>query len=46
MRQWYREELVPLLRTAGFATVDAHSHVDEHTLVYLATRKGGLPIQT
>jgi hypothetical protein len=45
MRQWYREELVPLLHTAGFTTVDVHSRVDEHTLVYVATRQGG-PIQT
>lgn len=45
MRQWYREELVPLLHTAGFTTVDVHSRVDEHTLVYVANRQGG-PIQT
>jgi SAM-dependent methyltransferase len=39
MRQWYRDELVPLLHDAGFATVDIVSGVDENMLVYLATRQ-------
>ena len=38
MRQWYREELVPLLQAAGFATVEVLAGVPENTLVYLATR--------
>ena len=38
MRQWYRDELLPLLTTCGFSTVDVLSGVDEHTLVYIATR--------
>ena len=37
MRQWYRDELVPLLHHAGFAEVDVLRGVDEHTVVYLAT---------
>jgi SAM-dependent methyltransferase len=40
MRQWYRDELVPLLHDVGFATVDVLSGIDEHTLVYVATRQG------
>jgi SAM-dependent methyltransferase len=40
MRQWYRDELVPLLHDAGFAAVDVLSGIDEHTLVYVATRRG------
>jgi hypothetical protein len=39
IRQWYRDELVPLLRDAGFASVDVLSGVDENTLVYLAARE-------
>jgi SAM-dependent methyltransferase len=39
MRQWYREELVPLLHDAGFASLDVLDGVDENTLVYLATRQ-------
>ncbi len=39
MRQWYRDELVPLLHQAGFAKVDVLDGVDENTLVYLATRQ-------
>ena len=39
-RQWYREELVPLLHGAGFARVDViASPVVENTLVYLARRE-------
>jgi SAM-dependent methyltransferase len=41
MRQWYRDDLVPLLHDAGFATVNVLSGVDENTLVYVATRWGG-----
>src|SRR5215471_148949 len=36
MRQWYREELVPLLRESGFATVRVLQGVTESTLVYVA----------
>jgi SAM-dependent methyltransferase len=38
MRQWYRDELEPMLRGAGFAAVDVLPGVDEHTVVYIATR--------
>ncbi|HEV8460909.1 MAG TPA: class I SAM-dependent methyltransferase [Gaiellaceae bacterium] len=38
MRQWYRDELVPLLRDAGFETVVVLAGIDESTLVYVATR--------
>jgi SAM-dependent methyltransferase len=38
MRQWYRDELEPLLRGAGFASIDVVPGIDEHTLVYVATR--------
>lgn len=37
MRQWYRDELVPLLRDAGFETVHVLAGVDENTLVYVAS---------
>jgi SAM-dependent methyltransferase len=37
MRQWYRDELVPLLHEAGFATVDVLPGVDENTRVYVAS---------
>ena len=37
MRQWYRDELVPLLHAAGFADVDVLCGVDEDTLVYVCT---------
>lgn len=40
MRQWYRDELEPLLRNAGFASVDVLTGVEENTLVYVATRAG------
>lgn len=38
MRQWYRDELFPLLQAAGFADVDVLTGVDENTLVYVCTR--------
>jgi SAM-dependent methyltransferase len=41
LRQWYRDELVPLLHAAGFATVDVRTGVDANTLVYVARRGGG-----
>ena len=40
MRQWYRDELVPLLHAAGFATVDVLAGVTESTLVYIGARAG------
>jgi len=40
MRLWYRDELVPLLRDAGFATVDVLRSTDANTFVYVATRPG------
>jgi SAM-dependent methyltransferase len=39
MRQWYRYELVPLLRDSGFATVQVVPGVSDDTLVYIATRE-------
>ena len=39
MRQWYRDELVPLLHDAGFAEVDVLAGINEDTLVYVATRR-------
>jgi hypothetical protein len=38
MRQWYRDELLPLLRDAGFTSVDVLPGVNEVTFVYLARR--------
>ena len=38
MRQWYREELLPMLHDAGFASVDVLPGVHENRLVYLADR--------
>ncbi|HZT94240.1 MAG TPA: class I SAM-dependent methyltransferase [Gaiellaceae bacterium] len=38
MRQWYRDELVPLVHDAGFSAVDVLDGVNEDTLVYVATR--------
>lgn len=38
MRQWYRDELVPLLHDAGFASVEVFPGVDENTWVYIGTR--------
>lgn len=45
MRQWYRDELVPLLHDAGFATVKLLAGIEENAVVYLASRDGHLPIQ-
>jgi hypothetical protein len=45
MRQWYRDELVPLLHDLGFATVEVLTGIDENTMVYLACRHGDLPLQ-
>ena len=39
MRQWYRDELVPLLHAAGFTSVDVLPGVDENTRVYVARRE-------
>jgi SAM-dependent methyltransferase len=39
VRQWYRDELVPLFRDAGFATVDVLDGVNQDTLVYVAARQ-------
>jgi SAM-dependent methyltransferase len=40
MRQWYRDELEPALRTAGFDEIDVFpSPVVDNTLVYLARRE-------
>ena len=39
VRQWYRDELEPLLREAGFAEVDVIAGVDENTVVYVAKRE-------
>lgn len=36
-RQWYRDELVPLLHGVGFASVEVRTGVDENTLVYVAS---------
>jgi SAM-dependent methyltransferase len=38
MRFWYRDELLPLLERAGFVAIDVFPGIDEHTLVYRATR--------
>jgi hypothetical protein len=38
MRFWYRDELVPRLRDAGFASVDVSAGIDENTVVYVASR--------
>jgi len=40
MRLWYRDELVPLLRDVGFATVDVLRSTDANTFFYVATRRG------
>jgi hypothetical protein len=45
MRQWYRDELVPLLHDLGFASVEVLTGIEENTLVYLASRHGDLPLQ-
>jgi SAM-dependent methyltransferase len=38
MRQWYRDELVPLLERTGFANVDVKPGVEETIVVYVASR--------
>lgn len=38
MRFWYRDELVPLLEETGFAAIHVLRGIDEHTLVYIASR--------
>jgi SAM-dependent methyltransferase len=45
MRQWYRDDLVPLLEDAGFATVDVipGTVIDENTFVYVATSRHETP---
>jgi SAM-dependent methyltransferase len=42
LRQWYRDELVPLLHDAGFAHVDVKDGVDETIVVYVASKDGDL----
>jgi SAM-dependent methyltransferase len=42
LRQWYRDELVPLLHQAGFRHVDVQPGVDETFVVYVASRDGDL----
>ena len=42
MRQWYRDELVPLLEQNGFEHVEAGPGVDERIVVYVASRNGDL----
>ena len=37
MRQWYRDDLEPLLRATGFAAVDVSRGIDQDTLVYRAS---------
>jgi SAM-dependent methyltransferase len=38
MRQWYRDELVPLLERSGFASVEVRPGVDRTVVVYIASR--------
>ena len=46
MRQWTRDELVPLLERSGFAHVEVKPGVDERFAVYVASRDGDLqPLQ-
>ena len=45
MRQWYRDELVPLLQDVGFTAVDVIAGIDQNTLVYVASRHGDVPVQ-
>jgi SAM-dependent methyltransferase len=42
MRQWYGEELVPLLERSGFARVELMPSVVENIVVYVAFRDGDL----
>jgi hypothetical protein len=46
MRQWYRDELVPLLQDAGSATIDVLPGIDEQTLVYVVTREGDVAVES
>jgi SAM-dependent methyltransferase len=39
MRQWYRDELVPMIHNAGFGSVEVLPGVDENTRVYIAARE-------
>ena len=39
MRQWYRDELVPLFQKVGFTDVEVLAGVDENTRVYVCTRQ-------
>lgn len=39
LRQWYRDELVPLLQAAGFARIEVIAGIPENTLVYVADRR-------
>jgi SAM-dependent methyltransferase len=41
-RQWYRDELAPLLERTGFARVDVRQGVDERFVVYVASKDGDL----
>jgi SAM-dependent methyltransferase len=40
VRQWYRDELVPLLERNGFDRVEVKQGVDEEIVVYVASRTG------
>jgi SAM-dependent methyltransferase len=42
MRFWYRDELVPLLERSGFTVDEVKPGVDEHLVVYVASRDGDL----
>lgn len=42
MRQWYRDELLPLLERSGFPRVDVLPEVVENIAVYVASRDGDL----
>jgi SAM-dependent methyltransferase len=42
MRCWTRDELVPLLERHGLRLRDVHDGVDEHIVVYVASRHGDL----
>ena len=39
MRQWYKDQLVPLFHDAGFATVDVEAGIEENIHVYVAVRQ-------
>jgi SAM-dependent methyltransferase len=42
MRQWYRDEVVPLLERNGFEHIDVKPGMDERIVVYVASRDGDL----